>query len=169
MARALLVGCGCRGRALGRELLESGWAVRGTSRRQDGVVEIAAAGIEGVIADPDRVGSVLEYVADVTVLVWLMGSAVGTREELVALQEQRLGSLLEKLVDTPVRGFVLEGAGSVPEEIRATAAGLVEDAAQRWSIRTRIVDAELADHEAWLKAMSEAVPGVLVPLRGRAG
>ena len=33
VARALIVGCGCRGRMLGQRLVEDGWAVRGTSRR----------------------------------------------------------------------------------------------------------------------------------------
>ena len=37
MARALIVGCGCRGRELGRELLAEGWQVRGTSRRAEGL------------------------------------------------------------------------------------------------------------------------------------
>ena len=43
MARALIVGCGCRGRLLGKELLAQGWAVRGTSRREQGLEPIAPA------------------------------------------------------------------------------------------------------------------------------
>jgi len=42
LARALIVGCGCRGRELGRALLAEGWAVRGTSRREAGLAEIEA-------------------------------------------------------------------------------------------------------------------------------
>lgn len=161
MARALLVGCGCRGRSLGSSLLESGWAVRGTTRSQQAVAAIEQAGIEGVVADPDRVGSILDHVGDVTVLVWLMGSAQGSPEQLAALAEERLASLLEKLVDTPVRGFVLERAGTVPEGILAASADLVEDAARRWSIPARIVTADPAEHQSWLAAMEAAVPGVL--------
>jgi len=43
MARALVVGCGCRGRELGRELRERGWQVRGTTRGP-GIAEIEDAG-----------------------------------------------------------------------------------------------------------------------------
>ena len=58
MARALIVGCGCRGRELGRELIEAGWQVRGTTRDPAKLAEIEAAGIEAMIADPDRIADV---------------------------------------------------------------------------------------------------------------
>ena len=53
---------------LGEELLGQGWAVRGTSRHEEGLAPIAAAGIEPALADLDRVGTVLEHVADVAVV-----------------------------------------------------------------------------------------------------
>jgi uncharacterized protein YbjT (DUF2867 family) len=114
VARALIVGCGCRGRALGRRLLDEGWAVRGTSRGGEGLAEIEAAGIEPEPADPDRPGTVLDLVGDVAVVAWLLGSAVGPAEQLEAIHGSRLERILERLVDTPVRGFVYEAAGSVP-------------------------------------------------------
>ena len=40
----------------------------------------------------------------------------GEREELAAIHGPRLERLLEKLVDTPVRGFAYEDEGSVPAE-----------------------------------------------------
>ncbi len=106
MARALIVGCGCLGTSLGRELAADGWAVRGTSRTSEGVARIEAAGIEGVIADPDRVGTVLEHVGDVAVVVWALGAAAG--ETAGDVNGPRLERVLERLVDTPVRGFVLD-------------------------------------------------------------
>jgi uncharacterized protein YbjT (DUF2867 family) len=66
VARALIVGCGCRGRSLGRDLLEEGWAVRGTSRGAEGLAEIEDAGIEPALADPERPATLLELVGDVT-------------------------------------------------------------------------------------------------------
>jgi prephenate dehydrogenase len=54
MARALIVGCGCRGRELGMALIERGWVVRGTTRDQAGLAAIEAVGIEPALADPDR-------------------------------------------------------------------------------------------------------------------
>jgi 3-hydroxyisobutyrate dehydrogenase-like beta-hydroxyacid dehydrogenase len=46
LARVLIVGCGCRGQALARELRAAGHAVRGTTRDAGKVAAIAAAGAE---------------------------------------------------------------------------------------------------------------------------
>ena len=113
MARALIVGCGCRGRLLGKRLLAEGWEVRGTSRREEGLEAIEAAGIEPALADPARPGTVLDLVGDVTVVAWILGSAQGSPGELSAIHGPRLDRVLERLVETPVRGFVYEAAGSV--------------------------------------------------------
>src|SRR3954451_4836062 len=113
VARALIVGCGCRGRSLGRRLLEEGWAVRGTSRSDQGLAEIEAAGIEPALADPNRPGTLLELVGDVAVVHWLLASASGEQELLEVIHGSRLERTLERLVDTPVRGFVYEASGSV--------------------------------------------------------
>ena len=55
----------------------------------------------------------LELCGDVAVVVWLLGSASGEPETIAAIHGPRLESLLEKLVDSPVRGFAYEAAGSV--------------------------------------------------------
>lgn len=119
MARALIVGCGCRGRELGERLLAEGWAVRGTSRRQEGLEAIEAAGIEAALADPDRPGTILELVNDVAVLVLLLGSATGSEKELAAIHGPRLERLLEHLVETPIRGVLYEGTEAGAEIVRA--------------------------------------------------
>jgi uncharacterized protein YbjT (DUF2867 family) len=131
LARALIVGCGCRGRELGGELAALGWQVRGTSRRPDETPAIAAAGIESAVGDPDRPGTVLELCGDVTVVIWLLGSANG---EAAAIHGTRLASLLEKLVDSPVRGFAYEAAGTVDGETLAEGARIVERAGETWRI-----------------------------------
>ena len=87
--------------------------MRGTSRREEGLAAIEAAGIEPALADPDRPGTLLDLVGDVAVVHWLLGSAEGEPEAVAAIHGPRLERLLEKLVDTPVRGFVYEAAGSV--------------------------------------------------------
>ena len=84
MARAYIVGCGCRGSTLGRRLHQAGWQGRGTTRDPLNSDQILEAGLEAVVADPDRVGTVLDYVGDVTILFWLLGSAEGEPEEVVA-------------------------------------------------------------------------------------
>lgn len=119
MARALIVGCGCRGRQLGEQLLAEGWAVRGTSRHEEGLEAISAAGIEPALADPDRPATILELVDDVAVLVLLLGGATGSEEELAAIHGPRLERLLEHLVETPVRGVVYEGTEAGEEIVRA--------------------------------------------------
>ena len=138
MARALLVGCGCRGRELGRRLLAAGWQVRGTSRRPDALEAIATAGIEPATADPAWPGTVLELVGDVTVVAWLLAGAKGEPAELDALHGPRLERLLEKLVDTPVRGLLYEASPRLGEE-RAGARRPARSraAAGRWRIPVR--------------------------------
>jgi uncharacterized protein YbjT (DUF2867 family) len=134
VARALIVGCGCRGRALGERLAADGWAVRGTSRRREGLAAIEAAGIEAALADPDRPATILDLVGDVAVLVLLLGGAAGSEEELAAIHGPRLERLLEHLVDTPVRGVVYEGTEGGAEAVRVAGA--------RWRIPYEIVSAE---------------------------
>jgi nucleoside-diphosphate-sugar epimerase len=134
VARALIVGCGCRGRGLGKELLAGGWEVRGTSRTEAGLEQIAAAGIEPAPADPARPDTVLALVGDVAVLVWLLGSARGERDRLEAVHGRALERLLERLVETPLRRFVYEAGGSVAPELLASGAATVRAAGERWRI-----------------------------------
>jgi uncharacterized protein YbjT (DUF2867 family) len=166
MARALIVGCGCRGRALGKRLLEEGWAVRGTSRGEGGLAEIEAAGIEPALADPDRPATLLELVGDVAVVHWLLGSAEGEPELLEAIHGSRLERLLERLVDTPVRGFVYEAAGSVPPLLLEGGAASVEGAAGTWRIPVALVGTDPADHAGWTEAMLSATKGLAAPPGG---
>ncbi|HEX7059706.1 MAG TPA: hypothetical protein VF176_07650 [Solirubrobacterales bacterium] len=163
MARALIVGCGCRGRLLGERLMAEGWAARGTSRREDGLAAIEAAGIEPALADPSQPGSVLELVGDVTVVHWLLGSAQGEGESIAAIHGPRLERLMEKLVDTPVRGFVYEAAGSVEPSLLAQGTGIVRAAAAIWRIPAEIVRAEPSDPVTWSGAMGDAARAMLSP------
>lgn len=143
MARALIVGCGCRGRELGGRLLAEGWAVRGTSRRQEGLGPIEAAGIEPALADPAAPGTVLDLVGDVAAVYWLLGSAKGTPENLAAIHGRRLERLLERLVETPVRRFAYEAEGDVEAELLAGGAALVRAASERWRIPAEPLDSAL--------------------------
>jgi len=140
VARALIVGCGCRGRELGRRLLDAGWAVRGTSRREEGLAAIEAAGIEAALADPERPATVLDLVGDVTTVYWLLGSASGAPEEIAAIHGPRLERLLEHLVETPVRRFVYEAAGTVDRAVLERGAAAVRAAGERWRIPVEILE-----------------------------
>jgi hypothetical protein len=156
VARALLVGCGCRGRELGAQLLDAGWRVRGTTRRPDGTRAIESAGIEAAIADPDRIATLLDQVADVAVLGWLLGSARGAPDRLAALHGPRLERLCEELVDTPVRGIVYETAGTVPADCLHEGRRVVSEAAERWRIPVGLVDHDPGDWDGWATATAAA-------------
>jgi nucleoside-diphosphate-sugar epimerase len=149
VARALIVGCGCRGRQLGKRLLAEGWEARGTSRHERGLVAIESAGIEPAHADPGRPDTVLDLVGDVTVVTWLFGLASGEPEELSAIHGPRLDRVLERLVETPVRGFVYEAAGSVDPILLARGQEAVEAAADRWQIPVASVLVDPRDFSNW--------------------
>jgi hypothetical protein len=162
LARALIVGCGCRGRALAGQLVGEGLAVRGTSRRDTGLAAIEAAGFEAALADPERPGTVLELVADVALVIWLLGSAAGEREAVAAIHGPRLESLLGKLVDTPVRGFAYEAAGEVEKVQLEAGAQIVEGASATWRIPVAMLaEAPGSDWEAWSLSTSEQVLALL--------
>jgi uncharacterized protein YbjT (DUF2867 family) len=127
VARVLIVGCGCRGQELARELVAAGHAVRGTTRDAARADAIAAAGAEPYVGDPDRIGTLMDALAGVTILCWLLGSVPDPD-----LHGGRLRMLFEKLVDTPVRGVVYEAA--LPE-----GEAIARDAAERWQIPVEIV------------------------------
>jgi uncharacterized protein YbjT (DUF2867 family) len=154
VARALIVGCGCRGRLLGKRLLADGWAVRGTSRREEGLAAIEAAGIEPARADPADPASVLDLVGDVAVVHWLLGSAEGEPEELAAIHGPRLDRLLERLVETPVRGFVYEMGGTVDPILLARGRESIETVSEGWELPVAFVFVDPSDRLGWLDAMA---------------
>ena len=137
--------------------------MRGTSRREDGLAAIEAAGIEPALADPDRPGTLLDLVGDVAVVYWLLGSAEGAPGAVAAIHGPRLERLLEKLVDTPVRGFVYEAAGTVDAAVLEAAADR-RAASRTWRIPVEIVDAPIRPTPArWLREMLDAAMRLLFP------
>jgi hypothetical protein len=157
VARVLIVGCGCRGRALAGALATRGHAVRGTTRDAVGVAAIAESGAEGVVADPDRLGTLMPALAGVSAICWLMG---GVRER-PDLHGARLQSLMERLVDTHVRGLVYEAAGSAGGALLDQGAAIVGRASATWRMPVEIVREDPALHGAWLAAMEAAVGRLL--------
>jgi nucleoside-diphosphate-sugar epimerase len=160
LARALIVGCGCRGRELGSQLVASDWQVRGTSRTLDGVGEIEAARLEPAEADPDRPGTILDLCGDVAVVVWLLGSAAGEPEAISAIHGPRLERLLEKLVDTPVRGFVYEAAGSLDGDLLDGGRRIVERAGETWRIPVALMETG-RDQPGWAARTAGEVTGLV--------
>jgi putative NADH-flavin reductase len=155
------VGCGCRGRELGRDLAARGHAVRGTTRDPAALEAIEADGLEAVQADPDRLGSLVGQLAGVTVVCWLLGSATGEPDAVRALHAQRLDSLLGTLVDSGARGLVYEAAGSVDRAVLAEGARRVREAGARNRMPVEVVDAHPSDVRSWLAAVRSAVDAIL--------
>ncbi len=122
---------------------------------------IEAVGIESALADPERPGTVLELVGDVTVVHWLLGSARGAPELVAAIHGPRLERVLERLVDTPVRGFVYEAAGSVESSCLGRGMAAVDAAAATWRIPVRTVTADPADPIGWVNEVLSATLGLV--------
>jgi putative NADH-flavin reductase len=152
MARILIVGCGCRGQALANALSDEGHAVRGTTRDAARATELAAAGIEAVVADPDRLVTMMPAIDGVSVVCWLMGTA-----DAPALHGPRLESMLEHIVDTPARGLVYETGGlERPEGVAAA-----ERLSATYAMPVEVVTDTPEPHDQWLTAMVAAVAKVL--------
>lgn len=161
MARVLIVGCGGRGQLLARELRARGHAVRGTTRDEAGRAAIEATGAEVWIGDPDRIATISYALDGVTILCWLMGSATGPEEKVAALHGSRLRMLLERTIDTTVRGLLYEAAGSVEPALLAGGAETVRAACSYSEIPHALLEADPADREAWLAAALERVDELL--------
>jgi hypothetical protein len=134
--------------------------VRGTSRAESGLEAIEAVGIEAAPADPDRPGTVLGLCGDVSAVVWLLGSASGEAEALGAIHGPRLERLLEKLVDSPVRGFAYEAGGTVQSELLDQGRAIVEGAEERWRIPAAFLTEE-RDSPGWAVRSAATVAGLL--------
>ncbi len=128
MARLLVVG-GASERALEltRELTAEGHAVRAVTSDPADRVAIEQAGGEAWMGDPDVIGTLRYALENVTLLLWLLADDDGPE-----LHGSRLAMMLEKTIDTTVRGVVYEAG---PDE----GVGTVEDVAGHNEIPYRIV------------------------------
>jgi hypothetical protein len=163
--RALIVGGGRRALDLTRELVSDGHAVRLVTRDPAREEDIRAAGAEPWRGDPDRVGTLRYALDNVTLLLWLLGTASGPPEEVAALHGSRLAMMLARTVDTTVRGVVYEAAGTVPADVLAAGVAEVQSAHERNEVPFALLQADPADREAWLAAARAAVRSLLGPRR----
>jgi len=156
------VGCGCRGQELARGLIADGYLVRGTTRDPERIAAIEAAGAEGVIADPYRLATVTPLLAGVSVVVWLMGHPTGTDDEIAAVNQGRLETLLTKLIDSGVRGLVYEGAGTAPPGDLEGGREMVRQAGDFFRMPVYIVETDSdGARQNWLDDMRAGVQSVL--------
>lgn len=161
MARVLIVAGGCRGRELGRRLMGDGHAVRITTRTEAGRPLIEAIGGECWIGTPDRIGSLRYALENTTVVCWLLGTASGPAAQVAALHGSRLDFMLSQTIDTTVRGFVYEAAGTVAVDALAGGAATVRRQAERNEIPYRLLGTHPGDEAAWAADADQALAWLL--------
>jgi hypothetical protein len=117
VARLLVLGgASCRALSLTRALTAEGHAVRAVTRSEASRAAIEDAGGECWIGDPNVVGTLRYALDNVTLLLHLLGGAQDGD-----LHGSRLEMLLERTIDTTVRGVVYEvGPGRATLERIAT-------------------------------------------------
>jgi hypothetical protein len=141
--------------------------VRGTTRDPGRHGEIEASGAEAVIGDPDVVATLARSLEHVAVACVLLGSAVGSPEQVAALHGTRLEMLLTRMVDTTVRGIVYEAAGSVDPGILEAGAALVRARCEDARIPYVLLRDDPADNHAWTAGAVAAVKRALDGEPGR--
>jgi hypothetical protein len=163
-----MVGGGCRGLELARELVGEGHAVRAVTRRPEARAAIDAAGAECWIGDPDVIGTLRYALDNVTVLLWLLGTATGAAEQVAALHGSRLRMMLDKTADTTVRGVVYEAAGTVAADVLAGGVDEVRRARRTNEIPYALVEVDRSDAAAWVTAARRAIDALLTADRSAA-
>lgn len=159
--RVLLVGGGCRGLTLTRGLVADGHAVRAVTRTEAGRERIEAAGAECWIGTPDAVGTLRYALESVTIIVWALGTAAGPRDEVAPLHGSRLAMMLDKTIDTTVRGVLYEAAGTVGADLLAAGAAEVRRAHDVNEIPVALLDADPADAQGWAAAARAQIERLL--------
>lgn len=161
--RILMVGGGRRGLELARDLVADGHAVRVVTRKESRREEIEAAGCECWIGDPDRIGTLRYALDNVTLLLWLLGTASGDPEQVAALHGSRLNMMLERTTDTTVRGVVYEVEGTLSPEVRASGIAEIEHANRTNEIPYALLTVDPRERGEWRSAAHAAIESLLQP------
>lgn len=161
--RALVVGGSSeRALALTAALTAEGHAVRAVARTEDRRARLEDAGAQCWIGTPDRIGTIRNALDNVTVVLWLLGTAEGPAELVSPLHGSRLKMMLEKVTDTTVRGFVYEGAGPLDPACYAAGLAEVEWANRMNEIPYRVLSSDpRGPLEPWLAEARSAVDSLL--------
>ena len=102
-----------------------------------------------------------------TILVWALASASGNDpEKLSALHGTRLEMMLERTIDSPVRGVLYEAVGSLPEEDLATGRAQVERACAKNEIPWAVLESDPSDKVSWAVAAKGQIDELLTRERG---
>jgi hypothetical protein len=135
--------------------------VRGTTRDPGKLAGIEAAGAEPWLGDPDRVATLVRALEQVTIACVLLGSAAAPKHEVASLHGSRLEMLMQRILDTTVRGVLYEAAGSVEQVILERGAHTVRAVCGESRIPYALLEANPTEPAAWLAAASGAVETLL--------
>jgi uncharacterized protein YbjT (DUF2867 family) len=144
-------------------LADEGYAVRITTRTENGRAAIEASGAECWIGTPDRLATLRAALDGVTILCWLLASATGPENELRALHASRLEFFVTQAIDTTVRGFIYEAGGTTAAaDALREGIDVVQGVAERNAIPLALLTAEPGDGAAWLAQSRAAVDSLLI-------
>lgn len=144
-------------------MVQEGYAVRITSRSEDARAAIEASGAECWIGTPDRLATLRGALESVTILCWLLGSAVGTAQELRALHTSRLEFFLTQAIDTTVRGLVYEARGTASsDELLRQGERIARTLVERNAIPAAFLDTDPNDRDGWLADARGSVASLLI-------
>lgn len=164
MARVLIVEGGERGLRLARVLVEEGHAVRVVTDDDSRSANIEAVGAERFPGTPGRLATMRGALEHVAVACWLLADLDDGDADLVrALHGPRLEQFISSAIDSTLRGFVYDAAGSVSAEVLTEGERIVSETAARNLIPIAILRAGMGNDEAWL---AQAYAGVRWILEG---
>jgi hypothetical protein len=143
-------------------MVAEGHAVRVTARGESGRTAIEATGAECWIGTPDRLATLRGALENVTILCWLLGTAVGSPSQLSELHTSRLEFFLTQAIDTTVRGFLYEARGNGPSAVPVREGErIVRSLTERNAIPVAFLTADPADAEDWLLDARASVAALL--------
>jgi hypothetical protein len=92
----------------------------------------------------------------------MLGTATGDAEQVRALHSARLEFFLIQTIDTTVRGFLYEAAGTtVARDVLADGERIARAMGARNAIPVAVLTADLADVQAWLTDARASIGGLL--------
>src|SRR5207253_10333827 len=133
-----------------RSRVADGHAVRAVTRDESRRAEIEGAGCECWIGDPDRIGTLRYALDNATVLLWLLATV-----DVPELHGSRLEMMLERTVDTTVRGVLYENTPT------HAGADIVQAAHDRHGIPIAFLEEDPADADAWVRGARAGIEALL--------
>lgn len=167
--RILAVGGGERVIAAAKLFKDRGDAIRVVTRQPSKHQRIASFGGEPVEGDPDRIGTFRGAFDHATLLIIALGNVQSvnglTKEECATnLHTHRLDMLLERAIDTTIRGILYETVGDVEPGLLTEGAALVKKRCEFNKIPFGFIDCSDSSPDEWGRSAVAASDLLFAPL-----